>query len=146
MRKPVDMIMLADVRAQTDPNLINMDADIDPTDNARTTGGMGMLYPFGRLIQLPPGSLIIVNFCLMGLRTHRSDPNRRLEFELCASFSGARGLALVVPLRDVVQNGLGAFRCANLHPRRKPLHRQGPFAPQPANDRQLAAVVAPERG
>jgi len=33
VRKPVDMIMLADVRAQPDPNLINMDADVDPTDN-----------------------------------------------------------------------------------------------------------------
>jgi prepilin-type N-terminal cleavage/methylation domain-containing protein len=33
VRKPVDMIMLADVRAQPDPSLINMDADIDPTDN-----------------------------------------------------------------------------------------------------------------
>jgi prepilin-type N-terminal cleavage/methylation domain-containing protein len=34
VRKPVDMIMLADVRAQPDPNLINMDADVDPTDNS----------------------------------------------------------------------------------------------------------------
>ena len=33
LRKPVDMIMLADVRAQPDPALINMDADVDPTDN-----------------------------------------------------------------------------------------------------------------
>ena len=35
VRKPVDMIMLADVRAQPDPNLINMDADVDPTDNSQ---------------------------------------------------------------------------------------------------------------
>ena len=33
VRKPVDMIMLADVRAQPDPNLIDADADVDPTDS-----------------------------------------------------------------------------------------------------------------
>jgi len=33
--KPVDMIMPADVRAQLDASLINMDADVDPTDNSR---------------------------------------------------------------------------------------------------------------
>ena len=35
VRKPADMIMLADVRAQPDANLINMDADVDPTDNSQ---------------------------------------------------------------------------------------------------------------
>ena len=34
VRNPVDMIMVADVRAQPNPSLINFDANLDPTDNS----------------------------------------------------------------------------------------------------------------
>ena len=64
----------------------------------------------------------------------RKGSNRRLEFELCASFGGAGWFALVLALSQMREHGLGPFGRADLHPRRNPLGRQGRFAPQPGSD------------
>ncbi len=44
------------------------------------------------------------------------------------------------------EHGLGGFGCADLHPRRNPLDRQGRFAPEPGSAGQLAGVAAPASG
>src|ERR1039457_2496898 len=49
---------------------------------------------------------------------------------------GACGFALVLALSQMMEHGLDPFGCADLHPRRNPLDRQGRFAPQPGSDGQ----------
>ena len=72
--------------------------------------------------------------------------NRRLEFELCASFGGAGRFALVVAMGQLMEHGLRAFGRTNVHPRRNPLDRQGRFAPQPGSDGQLAEIATTAGG
>ena len=68
--------------------------------------------------------------------------NRRLEFELGAWFEGFCGFALVLALSQMREHGLGLFGRDDPHLRRKPLDRQGRFAPQPGSDGQLGEVAA----
>jgi hypothetical protein len=67
--------------------------------------------------------------------------NRKLEFELGAWIEGSCGLALVLPLSQMMEHGFGPFGRADLHPRRNPVDRQGRFAPQPGSAGQLAGVA-----
>jgi hypothetical protein len=54
---------------------------------------------------------------------------------------GSCGFALVLALSQMREHGLGPFGRADLPPRRKPLDRQGRFAPQPGSAGQLAGVA-----
>ena len=59
------------------------------------------------------------------LAVKRERVNRRLEFEQGAWFEGFCDFALVSVLSQMMEHGLGPFGRADLHPRRKPLDRQG---------------------
>ena len=75
-----------------------------------------------------------------------NNPNRRLEFELCAWLGDAGRFGLAVALGQLMEHGFRAFGRANGHPRCNPLDRQNRSAPQPGSDGQLAPIAAAAGG